>query len=190
MKKSGSEKKKHKSIFTPLNVHVPVKTHDKLMKAVTQSKPVSIKLDLLGNPEHKIFVTSGQLKKIKDAVTAGKKEMTLRFSCRQSKYNVKAEGGFLAPILAAAARFLPSILAGILAGSVGHNTEGNGMFLGRKDYTYQIRHSGEGLLFTPAEKSKTRGLYVRHNGRIFQGEGIIFGPNSPFKNIPLLGIIL
>ena len=172
--------------YTAVKVHVPRKTHEKLMKAVTQTRPVSVKLDLLGATEHRIYVTSGQKKKIEDAVRAGRKDMTIRFSQRQAKYNIEAEGGFLGGILSAAARFLPSILAGLAAGTAEYHSQGNGMFLGRRDHTYQMRHSGAGLLITPVEHGKTRGFYIKHEGNVYQGKGLLHGI---FKSIPLLNIL-
>ena len=34
------------------------------------------------------------------------------------------------------------------------------------------------------------GLYLKRGSAIHVGEGLILGENSPFKNIPLLGLIL
>ena len=87
---------------------------------------------------------------------------------RQAKYTHESEGGFLGAMLAAASRFLPAILAGLAAGSAEYHTDGNGMFLGKRGHTYQIRRSGKGLLITPAEHSKLRGFYVKHGDKIFQ----------------------
>ena len=103
---------------------------------------------------------------------------------RHAKYNKETEGGFLGAMLAAASRFLPAILAGLVAGSA--QTDGSGMFLGKRDHTYQIQHSGEGLLIIPAEHGKARGFYVRHKGHIYQGEGLLHGL---FGKIPLLNIL-
>ena len=171
-------------VYTAVNVHVPKRSHEKLLRAVTQSAPVSVKLDLTGNPEHRIFVTVGQKKKIEAALAAGRRDMTLRFSVRQAKYNKEVEGGFLGAMFAAASRFLPAILAGLVAGSA--QTDGNGMFLGKRDHTYQIQHSGEGILITPAEYCNARGFYVKHNGNIYQGKGLLHGL---FGKIPLLNIL-
>ena len=33
-------------------------------------------------------------------------------------------------------------------------------------------------------------LYLMKQGRLYDGRGPILGPNSPFKNIPILGMIL
>ena len=112
--------------------------------------------------------------------------MTLRFSAKQAKYNHESEGGFLGAMLSAASRFLPAILAGLAAGTAEYHSEGNGMFLGRRDHTYQIRHMGEGLVITPAEHSNIKGFYVKHGEKIFQGKGILHGL---FGKIPLLNIL-
>ena len=34
------------------------------------------------------------------------------------------------------------------------------------------------------------GLFLQHNGKIYNGKGILLGPNSPFKSIPILGLLL
>ena len=34
------------------------------------------------------------------------------------------------------------------------------------------------------------GLYLMKQGGLYDGRGIILGPNSPFKNIPTLGMIM
>ena len=172
--------------YFAMNLHVPTKAHEKLMKAMTRNGPVSVKLDLTGTPQDKIYVTSGQKRKIQEAISRSRKDMTLRFSRRQVKHNVKSEGGFLGGILSAAARFLPAIMAGIAAGTAEYYTEGNGMFLGKRDHTYQVRHSGEGLLITPVEHSKMRGFYVHHNGHVYQGEGLLHGL---FGQIPILNLL-
>ena len=34
------------------------------------------------------------------------------------------------------------------------------------------------------------GLYLMKQGGLYDGRGLILGPNSPFKDIPILGMIL
>ena len=34
------------------------------------------------------------------------------------------------------------------------------------------------------------GLYLKKEGKIYDGKGLLLGPNSPFKNIPILGMLL
>ena len=175
-----------KPVYHAVNVHVPIRAHEKIMKAVTKTGPVSVKLDLTAEPQDKIYVTWGQRKKIEEAVAGGRKELTLRFSVRQARYNVQSEGGFLSTILAAATRFLPAILAGLVAGTADQDVEGNGMFLGKRDHTYQIQHAGEGLLIKAVPHSKIRGFYVKHDDHIYQGRGILHGL---FGKIPLLNLL-
>ena len=79
-----------KPVYYAVNVYVPVETHNKLMKAVTKEGPVSVKLDLTAKPQDKIYVTWGQRKKIEEAVVRGRKELTIRFSVRQARHNIKS----------------------------------------------------------------------------------------------------
>ena len=34
------------------------------------------------------------------------------------------------------------------------------------------------------------GLYLKKGGQMYKGEGLLLGENSPFKNIPILGMLL
>ena len=109
--------------YCVMHLHVPTYFHDRISKAVTRADPVSIKLDLTGTPEHRLYVTVGQKKRILEAVEKGRRDMTLRMSAKQAKYNKECEGGFLAGLLQSAVRFLPSILAGIAAGTAEYHKE-------------------------------------------------------------------
>ena len=169
-----------------MNLHVPTYFHDKIAKAVARSDPVSMKIDLLGTPEHKVYVSIGQKKKIQEAIAKGRRDMTLRFSAKQTKHNIESKGGFLAGLLQTAVRFLPSILAGLAAGTAEYHKEGNGMFLGKRDHTYQITHSGEGLVIKPVGHRKIRGFYVKHGEHEYRGKGIL---HSLLGQIPLLNIL-
>ena len=100
--------------------------------------------------------------------------MTLHFSARQAKYYHESEGAFLRVMLAVASQFLPAILAGLAAGLAEYHTEGNEMFWGRRDHTFQIRHSGVGLVLAPAEHSKLQGFYVKLGDKVFQGKDGLF----------------
>ena len=153
---------------------------------MTKGGPFSLKLDLTEKPQDKIYVTWGQRKKIEEAVTKGQKEMTLRFSARQSRHNIRCEGGFLGAMLSAATRFLPAILAGLVAGTAGEEVEGNGMFLGKRDHMYQIQHAGEGLKIKEVPHCHISGFYVKHGDDIYQGEGIL---HDLFGKIPLSNIL-
>ncbi len=173
--------------FIEVDVNVPVHSHDKLIGAISSGGPVSIKLDLMGPPKDRLYVTAGQKVKIAEAISKKKHYLSLRFSKKQVHYNTKSEGGFLAGILSAAARFLPSILAGLLAGEVESHTNGNGLFLGRKHFTYQLTPKGKGLCFEPVEDRGINGLYVRNGIRTYRGRGIL---HDLFGKIPLLNLIV
>ena len=55
-------------------------------------------------------------------------------------------------------------------------TDGDGLYLGQA--------SGKGF------QTIGNGLYLMNQGGLYDGRGLILGTNSPFKNIPILGMIL
>ena len=61
--------------YCAMDLHVPMHFHDRIMKAVARSDPVSVKLDLLGTPQNRVYVTLGQKKKIQEAVVNGKRDI-------------------------------------------------------------------------------------------------------------------
>ena len=52
----------------------------------------------------------------------------------------------------------------------------------------------EGLYLGPASgkgfETVRNGLYLTKQSGLYDGRGLILGPNSPFKNIPIFGMIL
>ena len=58
----------------------------------------------------------------------------------------------------------------------------------------RIETDGEGLYLRPTSgkgfETVGNGLYLMKQGGLYDGRGLILGPNSPFKNIPILGMIL
>jgi len=34
------------------------------------------------------------------------------------------------------------------------------------------------------------GLYLKRDRKLYDGSGLLLGPNSPFKNVPILGLLL
>ena len=58
----------------------------------------------------------------------------------------------------------------------------------------QIETDEEGLYLEPASgkgfETVGNGLYLMKQGGLYDGRGLILGPNSPFKNIPILRMIL
>ena len=206
--------------YTPQKVHIPEKYHERIKSAVTQDRSLAVKLDLTkgigggggssrAGGDATLLLTPGQLIKIKRAINAGKKVLTIRMSRKQAKANVKFEGGFLSMLMRLATKALPTLLGGLATGLISSGVEkavsGSGLFLGKRGYgTVRIDFKdgggggkgkdigNGGLLLTPVEHDKKyNGLYLKtDDGKIFQGKGLLLGENSPFKNIPILGMIL
>ena len=184
-----------------LKVHVPARYHERIRDAITTDRPMGVRLDLQTAGEDSILATPGKILKINRAINSGKKVLTIRMSRKQVRRNLEHKGGFLGALLGFATRMLPKILpallgglaTGVLSGVVEKAIAGNGLFMGKRGYgTVKIDFTeGGGLILTHVQHDKRyNGLYVRHEGQIFHGKGILFGPNSPFKNIPILGIFL
>ena len=185
-------------MYTQLKVHVPEKYHEQIKSAVTQGHRVAVKIDLSRDDgEQIILLTPGQLLKIQRAKFHGKKYTTVRMSKRQARANMKFEGGFLSVLLNLASKVLPTLLGGLATGLISGGVEkaisGNGLRIGKRGYgtaRIDVIEGGNGLKLTPVEPENHDGLYYKHNGQIYQGEGLLFGANSPFKNIPILNLLL
>ena len=61
-----------------------------------------------------------------------------------------------------------------------------------KCYRVQTTVDGEGLFLSrhPRLREVGDGLFLRRGRNVYDGEGLMFGANSPFKDIPILGWIL
>ena len=190
--------------YTNVKVNISQGQIDKIKRAVQAGASVSIRLshsDISG--EHVLAFTSAQIKKLAKAYQNGV-GVTIKMSKTQLAQNAKVEGGFigaLLPMLATAGKFLlssvlPSIATGALsaAGSAAVNKlTGNGiLYLKKNSMGVKVRSAGEGLYLAPWAKGSSvgEGLYLKSGSRYVDGRGLILGPNSPFKNIPILGLIL
>ena len=89
--------------------------------------------------------------------------------------------------------------AGVAAGGAGVNDGiGAGLYLKKGGCVCQVETDGSGLYLSPQQNIKGSsiehlpdGYYIKKKcGNIIDGRGLILGPDSPFKNIPLLGMIL
>jgi hypothetical protein len=58
----------------------------------------------------------------------------------------------------------------------------------------KIAKQGNGLYLKPYSSAKMQqvgdGLYMKTGSGFVDGSGLLLGENSPFKNIPILGMIL
>ena len=191
-----------------IKIKVDISDHQKMkIKNALQNgnKQLSIRLNnenLVDGPDV-IAVTQAQLNKINSAISDGK-GTTLKMSTKQLNHNIQFEGGFLGALLGAAARFIPTIAKTVLPalgvgalsglGSVGvQKAFGKGLYFKRGGCSCKIETDGEGLYLSPTTggilSTIGDGLYLNGKG-VYDGKGIILGENSPFKNIPLLGMIL
>ena len=126
-------------------------------------------------------------------------------SSRQLKHNTKVEGGFLGLLARLAARALPMLAKTVLPAlgvgalsrlaSMGvQKAMGSGLYLKKGGLVSQVETDGQGLYLKPYKgkglESYGDGLYLKQGGKLYDGEGLLLGPNSPFANIPILGAIL
>ena len=126
-------------------------------------------------------------------------------SSKQLKHNTKIEAGFLGLLAGLAARALPMIAktvlpafgVGALSGLASSGVQkamGSGLYLKKGGVVSQVETDGQGLYLKPYKgkglQSYGDGLYLKQGGKLYDGKGLLLGPNSPFVNIPILGAIL
>ena len=133
------------------------------------------------------------------------KGVTIRMSSKQLKHNMKVEGGFVGLLAGLAARALPFVAKNVLpALGVGapsglastgvSKAMGSGLYLKKGGLVSQVETGSQGLYLKPYKgqglQSYGDGLYLKQGGQLYDGKGLLLGPNSPFANIPILGAIL
>ena len=193
-----------KYINTKVNISEGQK--EKLQHALKANcSMVNIRLgyeDLKGNDV--LAVSESQAKK-KAKAYESKKGLTIKMSLKQLKHNMKVEGGFLGLLAGLAARALPMVArtvlpalgVGALSGLASTRVSkamGSGLYLKKGGLVSQVETDGQGLYLKPYKGSGLNsyddGLYLKQGGKLYDGEGLLLGPNSPFANIPILGAIL
>ena len=189
-----------------INVKVNISEGQKenLQHAIKAGCPtLSIRLgheDLQGNDI--LAITNSQVKKMTKAHENGK-GITIRMSSNQLKHNRKIEGIFLGLLAGLAARAIPmlakTVIPGVgalsgLASSGVQKAMGSGLYLKKGGCICQVETDGQGLYLKPYKgkglQSCGDGLYLKQGGKLYDGKGLLLGPNSPFANIPILGAIL
>ena len=192
--------------YINVKVNISEWQKEKLQHAIKLNcSAVSIRLaheDLQGNDI--LAVTHSQADKLAKAHENGK-GITIRMSSNQLKHNKKVEGGFLGLLAGLAARALPMVartvlpalgvgaLSGLASSGVQKAME-SGLYLKKGGLVSQVEKDGHGLYLKPYEgkglQSYGDGLYLKQGGKLYDGKGILLGPNSSFANIPILGAIL
>ena len=108
---------------------------------------------------------------------------------------MKIEGGYLSAFHSKLVPFQtgtvsPALGVGALSGLA--STEYKNLKKGSG--VCRIETDGEGLYLGPASskgfETEDNGLYLMKQGGLYDGRELILGPNSPLKNIPILGMIL
>ena len=151
--------------------------------------------------QHVLLLTRGQINALERARASGHRNFkTIRLSKNQIKKNLAHEGGFLSFLARLASKALPSLAKGLASGFVsGASNEvlgksGDGLYLFKRGHCIRVDPvKGNGLYLrshTSGDGALGDGLYLKRGNSIHNGEGLILGQNSPFKNIPILGWIL
>ena len=145
-----------------------------------------------GGEKATLLLTKRQIAKLEK----GKKHVLIKMSKRQLNANKKYEGGFLSVLAGLAGKALPTLLtglsAGLLSGLVEKAVKGDGLYLQKGGYCYRADPvEGNGLYLSPHHVlTQGDGLFLKHGSDIHDGKGLLLGANSPFKDIPILGLIL
>ena len=179
-------------MYTSRKVNVSIDQHEKLKNASANPKAVSIKLVLGGGGDHILLLTHVQIARI------GKTKLMIHLSKKQVKANVQHRGGFLGMLAGLAAKVLPVLLGGLTTGLISGGIEkaigGNGLYLHKTGHCIKVEPvKGNGLYLTPHTRLAGvhgDGLFLKRGASIYNGEGLLLGPNSPFKNIPILNLLL
>ena len=202
------------SAYAKVKVNISEGQKEKIKRAVQVGTGVSIRLshgDITG--EHVLALNQRQINKITKAYQNGT-GVAIKMSKKQLEDNARVEGGFIGailPFLATAGKFLlssvlPSLATGALTGLgsaagskivdkiSGSSISGSGVLYVKKGgICCKIMPAGEGLILSPWKKGSSitgSGLFMKRGAGFISGEGLILGPNSPFKNIPILGMLL
>ena len=78
-------------------------------------------------------------------------------------------------------------------GIVHSDDDGDGLCLQKNGRCFNIRRMGTGIYLRPRPMLAGvcgNGLYLRKCSSIYDGEGLLLGPSTPFREIPILGWIL
>jgi len=176
-------------MYTNVNVNISDSQKQKLKKALTSGRELTIRLshdDLVGNDV--VALTRSQLDRLEKAHRAGK-GATIKMSKTQIAHNMKVEGGFLSLLAGLASRLLPALGVGALS-----SLAGDGLYIKKGGHVCEVETDGKRVLLEPASGKMFMklgdGLYLKKEGRVYDGRGLLLGPNSPFRNIPILGMLL
>ena len=192
-------------LYSPVKVVVAEDQIEKLKSSLNKpALSIKIQLKKFGSGEHNqhtLLLTRGQINSIERIRNAGRRTFkTIRMSKSQIKKNLAHQGGFLSFLASLASKALPMLVKGLASGFVSGAADqvlgksGDGLYLFKRGHCIRVDPvKGDDLYLrshTLGDGALGDGLYLRRGNAIHNGEGLILGQNSPFKNIPILGWIL
>ena len=194
-------------LYTPIKVAIAENQLEKLKTSLNKNSltiKIRLKPKTSGSGEddqHVLLLTRGQINALERARASGHRNFkTIRLSKNQIKKNLAHEGGFLSFLARLASKALRSLAKGLASGFVsGASNEvlgksGDGLYLFKRGHCIRVDPvKGNGLYLrshTSGDGVLGDGLCLKRGNSIHNGEGLILGQNSPFKNIPILGWIL
>ena len=177
--------------YTAVQVSVDERQSQKLRNAIEEKKPLSVKVIISRDLEKKtVLFTPAQIKKIERAQLIRKNSLSIQMSRRQVQANTVHKGGFLWGLLS---RLAPAVLGGIASGLASKAISGGqGIFVQRKGQCAKVEPvKGGGLYLSPHPwlNARGEGVFVSDGSGIEKGSGLLFGENSPLKNVPFLNIL-
>ena len=178
--------------YSAVEVTVDEKQNENLRDAIRENKPLSVKV-IVSNQLNKktVLFTPSQIKKIERARLIGKNSISIRMSRKQVQANTQHKGGFIWGLIS---RLAPAVLGGIASGLASKAVSGQGIYCQKGKVCAEIKPvKAGGLYLSPHPHLNTQGdgIYVCDGfGARKEGKGLLLGENSPFKNIPLLGLLL
>ena len=197
------------SQYVNVKLNISESQRKKLKSALANNvNTVSIQLDSGNlNGSDVLALTQRQVNKLAKAVQNGK-GVRIKMSPAQLKHNLSIEGGFLGMLAGLAARALPFLATagktilphlgiGALTGLANSGVQklmGTGLYLKKGGCVCRVDTDGRGLYLDPVNgdglKLFGNGLYLSQDGEVTDGRGLLLGPNSPFRKIPILGALL
>jgi len=155
-----------------------------------------------------LALTNSQVNRMTKAFQDGK-GITIKMSKCQVVHNMKTDGGFLSCLAGLATKALPilaktvlptlatgalSWVGSALAQKAANKAMGNGLYLKKGSNITRVETDSQELYLKPYKGPGLGmvgdGLYLKQGGQVVSGHGLLLGPNSPLKNIPVLGWFL
>ena len=184
--------------YTNIKLHISEGQKNKIKKAFkTNSKYLTIRFkcsDLYD--EDVVALTKSQVDRPVEACEE-KRGLTIRMSKTQLAHNAKIEEGFLRALAGLIPFLTGTVLPAlggealsILASSGVQKLIGNWLYLKKGGSVRGIETDGKGLYLGPASgngfENVENVLYLMKQSGLYDGRGLILGPNSPFKKSPFL----